>query len=125
MRHLIETHLNHCSVNTVESSFKICEKNIYKGDIFSFGCIVYEMMFLKIAFDNNFVLADEAFFEVYQRIKQSKFYSGDLKNLTLLSLTKNPEDRPNINQIFEKDFMVERVSKDFSQSYKKQVFYFV
>jgi len=83
------------------------------------------MMFLKIAFDNNFVLADEAFFEVYQRIKQSKFYSGDLKNLTLLSLTKNPEDRPNINQIFEKDFMVERVSKDFSQSYKKQVFYFV
>ena len=123
MRHLIGTHLNHCSVNSVGAAFEICEKNLYKGDIFSFGCVLYEMMFLKIAFDNNFILADEAFCGVNERIQISKLYSDDLKKLAISTMAKNPEDRPDINKIFQKEFIVERGNKDFSQSYKNQVFF--
>ncbi len=125
MRQLIETHLNHCSINSVEAAFEICEKNVYKGDIFSFGCVLYEMMFLKIAFDNNFLSADEEFSVVNESIKISNLYSDDLKNLVSLTMTKNPEDRPNINQVFEQKFIVERANTDLSESYKQQVIKFL
>jgi hypothetical protein len=47
MRNLIETHLNYCSIESVKSAHRVCEAHLYKGDIFSFGCILYEMSFLK------------------------------------------------------------------------------
>ena len=53
MRNLIETHLNYCSIESVKSAHRVCEAHLYKGDIFSLGCILYELSFLKV----NYVIS--------------------------------------------------------------------
>lgn len=121
MRNLVETHLNHCSISSVDNALRICEKNLYKGDIFSFGCILYEMIFLKVAFDNKFLLLDGAFSEVYSKVNNSNMYSNDLKQLINFTMTKNPEDRLTINEIFKLDIINSRLTNDYSSSYKRQV----
>lgn len=55
LRMLIDSHLNFSSVETINEKIKLCEKFIYKGDIFSFGCILYELTFLRLAFENRLV----------------------------------------------------------------------
>lgn len=121
MRNLVETHLSHCSINSVEKALEICERNLYKGDIFSFGCVLYEMMFLKIAFDNKFLLPDEAVAQTTSRINKSRTYSNDLKDLAKLTMTRNPDERLNINRIYQLDLIKSRINRDFSGSYRRQV----
>lgn len=53
LRMLIDSHLNFSSVETINEKIKLCEKYIYKGDVFSFGCILYELTFLRLAFENR------------------------------------------------------------------------
>lgn len=53
LRMLIDCHLNFSSVETINEKIKLCERFIYKGDIFSFGCILYELTFLRLAFENR------------------------------------------------------------------------
>lgn len=55
LRMLIDSHLSFLSVETINEKIKLCERFIYKGDVFSFGCILYELTFLRVAFENRFV----------------------------------------------------------------------
>lgn len=121
MRNLIETHLNHCSINSVDKALQVCEKNLYKGDIFSFACVLYEMIFLKVAFDNKFMLPDEAFAHISAQIAGLKSDWNDLKKLFKVTMTKSPEDRLNIDEIFQLDFVKSRSKVDYSHAYRRQV----
>lgn len=121
MRDLIDAHLNHFSVESVQKKLHICEENIYKGDVFSFGCVLFEMIFLSVAFENSFLLPDEAFKNVSARINEIKMYSSDLKRLLNLTLTRKPESRYNTNELFKQEIIQSRLKNDYSQAYKNQV----
>lgn len=122
MRKLIETHLNYCSIESVDNAHRICETHLYKGDIFSFGCILYEMTFLKAAFENKFSHSNEVFNKLNQKINNNlKNYSNDLKDLMKLTMKTNPEERLNINEIFKLDFIQDKLQTDYSSAYKQQV----
>jgi serine/threonine protein kinase len=124
LRQLIESHLTYCSISTINEKIGICERNIYKGDIFSFGCILYELAFLKCAFENKFLLPTPlVYLKTRVRIDQAAAYSNELKSLIKLCLVHNPDERPNIGQLFRLDFIQNRLKlmDDHFDAYKKQV----
>ena len=91
---------------------EICEGKNYnsKTDIWSLGCILYELCTLKHAFeggDMNALLMN-IIRGNYQPI--SSQYSADLRNLVASMLTKSMEKRPSINQILRLPFIQQRLS---------------
>jgi serine/threonine protein kinase len=121
IRMLIDSHLNFSSIATINERVKICERHIYKGDIFSFGCILYEMTFLKLAFENKFQLPSEVYARTSMEIETSEAYSADLKSLIKLCLEKSPEDRPSVNRLFRLSLIDSRLKQDYLDYYKRQV----
>ena len=129
LRMLIDSHLNYSSVETINERLRVCERHILRGDIFSFGCIVYEMCFLKPAFENKFQLPENIYTEKLSEIetnirtlnKPTVQYTSDIKNLVKLCLAKNPDERPNIKQLFSLSLIAKRANNDYSDAYKKQV----
>jgi serine/threonine protein kinase len=121
VRTLIKSHLNYCSMESVESALKCCELYIYKGDIYSFGCILYELTFLKAAFDNKFELPPTIYNEIKEKREKCQRYSFDLKNLIELTLEEDAKKRPDINQLFNLNSIKERENFDLSGSYCRQV----
>ena len=130
LRMLIDSHLNYSSIETINERLRICERHILRGDIFSLGCIVYEMVFLKPAFENKFQLPESVYSEKLREIEQNSVpssrtrpnqYSHDLKSLIKLCLAKNPDKRPNIKQLFSLSIVTKRSSVDFGDAYRRQV----
>lgn len=124
LRMLIESHLTFCSVETINKSIELCEKTVYKGDIFSFGCILYELVHLRAAFENKFLLPNDHHDKIVNDIEQDQSllnYSLDIKELMKFCLEKDAHYRPNIKQIFNIDIIKERLNIDFLDAYKKQV----
>lgn len=121
LRMLIDCHLNFSSVETINEQTKLCEKYVYKGDIFSFGCILYELTFLNIAFDNKFQLPEAVYLETSLKIDKNEVYSDELRSLIKICLEKNPEKRPTANKLFQLDFVDGRLKQDYVDYYKKQV----
>ncbi|XP_069100266.1 serine/threonine-protein kinase Nek1 isoform X2 [Pleurodeles waltl] len=92
---------------------EICENRPYnnKSDIWALGCVLYEMCTLKHAFEagnmKNLVL----------KIIRGSFppvslhYSYDLRNLISQLFKRNPRDRPSVNSILEKPFIIKRIEK--------------
>ncbi|XP_078533177.1 serine/threonine-protein kinase Nek1 isoform X2 [Lissotriton helveticus] len=92
---------------------EICENRPYnnKSDIWALGCVLYEMCTLKHAFEagnmKNLVL----------KIIRGSFppvslhYSYDLRNLISQLFKRNPRDRPSVNSILEKPFVLKRIEK--------------
>ncbi|XP_069487500.1 serine/threonine-protein kinase Nek1 isoform X3 [Ambystoma mexicanum] len=95
---------------------EICENRPYnnKSDIWALGCVLYEMCTLKHAFEagnmKNLVL----------KIIRGSFppvslhYSYDLRNLISQLFKRNPRDRPSVNSILEKPFILKRIEKFLS-----------
>ena len=121
LRILIDSHLNFSSVETINEKIKICEKYIYKGDIFSFGCILYELAFLKLAFENRFQLPGEVYMKTAIELDIDPSYSFDLKTLIKFCLEKNPAERPSVRKVLNMPFVESRLKQDFEEYYKKQV----
>jgi serine/threonine protein kinase len=123
LRMLIESHMTFCSIETVNKSIELCEENVYKGDIFSFGCILYELIHLRPAFENKFLLPlDEYYTQIFDQIDQKLNYSHDIKSLTKRCLERNPHIRPSIKQLFLFDSSIkQRLNQDFIDAYKAQV----
>jgi serine/threonine protein kinase len=100
---------------------EICQGKPYnaKSDIWSLGCVLYEMCALTHPFDaatiNSLVMK-------IVRSKQApvpKEYSNKLRGLIDSLLQKDPKKRPAIKQIFELDFIKERIDNLLSATRKK------
>jgi NIMA (never in mitosis gene a)-related kinase len=100
---------------------EICQGKPYnaKSDIWSLGCILYEMCALVHPFDattiNGLVMK-------IVRAKQApvpKEYSNKLRALIDSLLQKDPKKRPALKQIFELDFIKERIDNLLSATRKQ------
>ncbi|XP_052793633.1 serine/threonine-protein kinase Nek1-like isoform X2 [Mya arenaria] len=95
---------------------EICENKPYnnKSDIWSLGCVLYELATLKHAFEagnmKNLVL--KIIRGSYPPL--SPKYSYDLRNLVSALFKRAPRDRPSINSVLRKPFISQRVPKFLS-----------
>lgn len=91
---------------------EICQEKPYnqKSDIWSLGCILYEMLTLRHAFDASSMkgLVLKILRGVYPPI--SSVYSEDIRNLVAELLTKDPSKRPSVRQILDKPFLKCRIN---------------
>ena len=92
---------------------EICQEKPYnqKSDIWSLGCILYEMVTLRHAFDANSMkgLVLKILRGTYPTIPSN--YSQDLKDLIADMLIKDPTKRPSMSKILEKEFLARRISR--------------
>jgi NIMA (never in mitosis gene a)-related kinase len=91
---------------------EICQEKPYnqKSDIWSLGCIFYEIATLNHAFDaqNMKGLVQKILKGTYPPLPE--VYSQDLKKLLSEMLTKDPNKRPSIKKILEMPFMKAKVN---------------
>eukprot|EP00743_Colponemidia_sp_Colp-15_P002605 GILK01002822.1.p1 GENE.GILK01002822.1~~GILK01002822.1.p1 ORF type:complete len:897 (-),score=171.16 GILK01002822.1:188-2878(-) len=103
---------------------EICQEKPYnrKSDIWSMGCILYEMATLKHAFDAESMkgLVMKILRGVYPAV--STTYSKDLRDLIGEMLTRDPARRPSINQILAKPFIQARIQHLLSQTVARSEF---
>ncbi|GIY37175.1 hypothetical protein CDAR_205841 [Caerostris darwini] len=103
---------------------EICENKPYnnKSDVWSIGCVLYELTTLKHAFEakniKNLVL---------KIVKGSlpqipDIYSSELKNLLAQIFVRNPYERPSVNAILRKPIVLERICKFLNESKLKEEF---
>ena len=103
---------------------EICQEKPYnqKSDIWSLGCILYEMVTLRHAFDANSMkgLVLKILRGSYPAIPST--YSQDLKDLVADMLIKDPKQRPSMRKILEKEFLSKRISKLLTSTIQKTEF---
>jgi NIMA (never in mitosis gene a)-related kinase 1/4/5 len=91
---------------------EICQEKPYnqKSDIWSLGCILYELVTLKHAFDANSMkgLVLKILRGSYPSIPTT--YSQELRDLISEMLTRDPAKRPSVKKILEKDFLSSRIN---------------
>jgi NIMA (never in mitosis gene a)-related kinase len=103
---------------------EICQEKPYnqKSDIWSLGCILYEMVTLKHAFDASSMKG------LVLKILRGNYppipahYSQDLKDLLSDMLIKDPSKRPSMRKILEKEFLSRRISKLLTSTIAKNEF---
>ena len=75
----------------------------FKSDIWSIGCLLYELAMLKSPFKSDGL----NMFSLFQKISQGEYsplpdkYSEELRNLAYAMISTNPVDRPEIGEICE------------------------
>jgi len=92
---------------------EICEDKPYglKSDMWSLGCVLYELCTLRHAFDGKSLP------QLVLKILSGKFppiskkYSDDLKHLVNSLLAHNPEDRPDLMDIFRMPYVREHLHR--------------
>lgn len=91
---------------------EICQEKPYnqKSDIWSLGCIFYEIATLNHAFDaqNMKGLVQKILKGTYPPLPE--VYSADLKKLLSEMLIKDPNKRPSIKKILEMPFMKVKIN---------------
>ena len=89
-----------------------------KSDIWSLGCILYEMLTLRHAFDANSMkaLVLKILRGTYPAIPST--YSQEIRDIVAEMLQKDPQQRPSIRRILEKDFLNKRIGMLFSRTVK-------
>ncbi|XP_078369290.1 serine/threonine-protein kinase Nek1-like isoform X1 [Oculina patagonica] len=103
---------------------EICENRPYnnKSDIWSLGCVLYELLTLKHAFEagnmKNLVL--KIIRGSYPPIPYK--YSADIRGLVAQLLKRNAHDRPSVNSILKKPFIQKRIEKFLSQEVMAEEF---
>ena len=82
----------------------------YKCDVFSLGCVLYEMAALKVPFEGNSLQ------DLYKKItrgiitKIPKEYSEDLYSIIKLCLTTDPKQRPTVLQLIANPIIAGKIS---------------
>ncbi|KAK2963667.1 putative G2-specific protein kinase nimA [Blattamonas nauphoetae] len=93
-----------------------------KSDIWAVGCVLYEMVCLRHAFDANNMKG------LMMRIQRESYrpipsqYSNDLRNLIAVMLAKDPSKRPSVNQILRLPFIQQRISKYLDSQLQSEEF---
>ena len=84
----------------------------YKSDIWSIGCIIYELCMLKPPFRGTSIknLAKNIQKGVYEQI--NNFYSDDLKKIISMMLVLKPENRPSSYQLLKCDIISRHIKKE-------------
>lgn len=94
----------YCSSDTINKKMETCTKYSKKGDIYSFGCLVYELAYLK-QHENEYIKNKTYSANNNEEISKSKrnenVLSNDLKLLINLALTEDPVRRPSIDELIE------------------------
>ena len=91
-----------------------------KSDIWSLGCILYQMTTLKMPFQGN------NFKEVYNNVLKCKYaplpaiYSKDLNLIIKKMLQIDPDKRPSASEILEDPIIKEKMETLFTDNDKKQ-----
>ncbi len=103
---------------------EICQEKPYnqKSDIWSLGCILYEMVTLRHAFDANSMkgLVLKILRGTYPPIPST--YSQNLKDVIADMLIKDPLKRPSMRKILEKEFLSRRISDLLTDTIAKNEF---
>ena len=96
---------------------EICKKEKYnsKTDVWSLGCLLYEMAALKRPFDSRSyqVLKKKIISEPFEPLPEN--YSSDFVQLVNLMLTKDHNKRPSIKQILGLPSLRKRISQFYDQ----------
>eukprot|EP00916_Digyalum_oweni_P014450 GHVL01023699.1.p1 GENE.GHVL01023699.1~~GHVL01023699.1.p1 ORF type:complete len:777 (+),score=104.03 GHVL01023699.1:146-2476(+) len=106
---------------------EMCQEKPYdfKSDIWSLGCVLYEMTTLKHAFDAHSMkgLIIKILRGTYPPIPSN--FSSDLCNLIKDMLTKDPEKRPTVDLILQRSFIQRQIrlllSEEEGKSTKNKV----
>lgn len=87
---------------------EICENKAYnnKSDVWALGCVLYECLTLKHAFEANNMknLVLKIIRGSYPPVSATR-YSYELRALLALLLKRNPRERPSVNTILRKSFI--------------------
>eukprot|EP01041_Mallomonas_annulata_P007440 gene7440-15218_t len=87
-----------------------------KSDVWSLGCVLYEMACLKVPFDGGSMK------QLIQNILTSNpapvpsVFSRDLRELAKDMLAKNPRDRPSVNAILSRSVIRERITSFLNET---------
>lgn len=103
---------------------EICENKPYnnKSDVWSLGCVLYELSSLKHAFEASNIKS-----LIFKILKGSvpqipNKYSPELRNLVTQIFVRNPIERPSVNAILKNPLILERISKFLNQTKIKEEF---
>ena len=88
----------------------------YKSDIWSIGCIIYELCMLLPPFRGTSInnLSKNIQKGVYQPI--NNFYSEDLKKIVSMMLVLKPEKRPSSSQLLKSDIILRHIKKEYGSN---------
>ena len=91
---------------------EICENKKYnsKTDIWSLGCLLYEMCTFSHPFDGRDMRSLMSRIKNSQPLPLPRLFSDNLRNLIYKMLSKDPNDRPTINQILGLPFIKQRLN---------------